>query len=616
MDSLVADQFFDGVYPVRKCEIALAPGGQDNLMMRVQALLNSTETIDIQALILKGDATGLLIAEVLKLKMREGVKVSINVDALSNLDPATQLMYFDLWLNGAEINGWDWIYLEVISEFFIPNPNLTLASLRLAFAEPRTDLRKWALRQLFKVVDPKWIHHRFLLGIESVFSRRRIFAATNVNKRYHDKLFLIDARRLLEGKPPLPSTVAFMGGSNLANEYARIGGLPTQNWTDSDIAAHGAIILDYITGFMQNSQYMERIKQDRILPLNATFRLRTTQKVANFFNRGLRWVLQRVNPKLIEVLSLTRLMRSFSSPVPRLMSNVILDEARKYAALARAAHAEFLSMQIQVRPLDETGENVNEAGPASAQTNSAPAENLVEPPLNLYSYDSEAQRTVPLPFEEVLARFFHHRPRLDQLHGKDLYLAAIDYASRTEPKELLIANAYFAPGPELMAALEKFVREGGKLTLITNSIETNDLRPLSVVGRSFYARLMRINPANVDIREWSEDPTEGTIHAKFMIINGHTMIEGSYNWDQRSEGLNSETLTAITTLRPSEDNPGFAEVPTTQTIVTRKRDYYLNDLLPRARKISFQQAELWEHPRNIGEYLIFVARLIGVEGDL
>ncbi len=95
------------------------------------------------------------------------------------------------------------------------------------------------------------------------------------------------------------------------------------------------------------------------------------------------------------------------------------------------------------------------------------------------------------------------------------------------------------------------------VTLVTNSPETNDLPEISMVGRGYYKDLLAFNnlpevtacpnaDAGIEIWEWvgraADDPVQqGTMHSKFAVADRRVSLVGSYNFDPRSERLNSET---------------------------------------------------------------------------
>lgn len=156
-----------------------------------------------------------------------------------------------------------------------------------------------------------------------------------------------------------------------------------------------------------------------------------------------------------------------------------------------------------------------------------------------------------LDYQNARSRFFHNRPRLGESYIKQAYRKLIDHAER----EIIICNAYLIPSPDLIDTIRDAVIRGVRVMILTNSPETNDLPELTMVGRSYYKKVLSVNEdaaagkngGNVQIWEWygwrydHAHPTEGTIHAKYAVFDRRYALVGSYNLDPRSENLNSET---------------------------------------------------------------------------
>ena len=160
-----------------------------------------------------------------------------------------------------------------------------------------------------------------------------------------------------------------------------------------------------------------------------------------------------------------------------------------------------------------------------------------------------------LNYSSARSRFFHSRPRLGETYIQQAYRKLIDNAE----KEILICNAYFIPSADFIDAVRGVVHRGVRVIILTNSSETNDLPELTMVGRSYYKKLLTINDdvavkksgGNVQIWEWygwrydRAQQTEGTIHAKYAVFDRRYSLVGSYNLDPRSEKLNSETAVVL-----------------------------------------------------------------------
>ena len=165
--SSYADVGLSGLFPVRtpdECRVAVLHGGEDSFAVRLEALKNAKKSIRIQALVFKGDESGLRIAEILKQKKADGLDVRVIVDAFSNPWLQTQWMYFDLKQHGIEVEGYEAMALQWLNE--VPVPNLV----------PHTD-------------------------------------PDALDKRYHEKMWIIDGETA--------DAVAITGGLNIGNEYFR-----------------------------------------------------------------------------------------------------------------------------------------------------------------------------------------------------------------------------------------------------------------------------------------------------------------------------------------------------------------------------------------------------------
>lgn len=196
----------EGVFEVRRgagdfpTHAAVLWSGEDALRARLRLLEGAKRSIRIQALIFRGDEAGLAISEVLKKKRAEGVEVRVIVDALSNLDPPTQWMYFDLKQHGIEVEGYETLYLNFLT----------------------ADLRK---------DDP-----------------------LRPNKRFHDKMLIVDAEALGDA-------AAIVGGLNIANEYFRVADTHVARWRDQDVLLTGAIVKDVTRAFDRNYDYFKGLKE-------------------------------------------------------------------------------------------------------------------------------------------------------------------------------------------------------------------------------------------------------------------------------------------------------------------------------------------------------------------
>jgi len=208
--SPLSDVGLSGLFPVRgpgECEVAVLQGGEDSFAVRMEALRNAKTSIRIQALVFKGDESGLRIAEVLKQKQAAGLDVRIIVDAFSNPWLQTQWMYFDLKQHGIEVEGYEAMALQWVNE--VPIPKLT----------PHYD-------------------------------------PDQLDKRHHEKMWIVDGGT--------DHAVAITGGLNIGNEYFRAQpDDPDYTWRDQDVVVRGAVIDDMVSAFDRNFEYFLSVKQSR-----------------------------------------------------------------------------------------------------------------------------------------------------------------------------------------------------------------------------------------------------------------------------------------------------------------------------------------------------------------
>jgi putative cardiolipin synthase len=188
------------------CQVAVLQGGEDSFAVRLEALRNAQQSIRIQALVFKGDETGLRIAGILKEKKAAGLDVRVIVDAFSNPWLQTQRMFFDLKQNGIEVEGYEAMALQWLNE--VPIPLLT----------PHSGLAP--------------------------------------DKRFHEKMWIIDGGT--------DHALAVTGGLNIGNEYFRANPAdPDFTWRDQDVVLRGAIVGDLVTAFDRNFDYFLAVKKSR-----------------------------------------------------------------------------------------------------------------------------------------------------------------------------------------------------------------------------------------------------------------------------------------------------------------------------------------------------------------
>lgn len=114
--------------------------------------------------------------------------------------------------------------------------------------------------------------------------------------------------------------------------------------------------------------------------------------------------------------------------------------------------------------------------------------------------------------------------------------------------ELLLISPYFVPTEQGASSLIKAVEEGIDVTIITNSLASNDVfavhgwyakyrEPLLAGGVKLYE--VKVDPSLKKKRSWLGS-SRTSLHAKTFIIDRKDLFVGSFNFDPRSAFLNTE----------------------------------------------------------------------------
>lgn len=124
------------------------------------------------------------------------------------------------------------------------------------------------------------------------------------------------------------------------------------------------------------------------------------------------------------------------------------------------------------------------------------------------------------------------------------------HAEEAEHK-LLISSPYFVPGKRGVAILTALAAEGVRVSILTNSLAANDVSIVHSGYARYRAALLRggvqlhelretngLTPRRRDRRRFGSEFV--SLHAKYLVIDQHTLFVGSINLDPRSIVLNTE----------------------------------------------------------------------------
>ncbi len=186
--------------------------------------------------------------------------------------------------------------------------------------------------------------------------------------------------------------------------------------------------------------------------------------------------------------------------------------------------------------------------------------------------------TGPQTSEITKAKIIHHRPKIKETYIEEEYVRLIDNAKTS----VVIANAYLMPPKNIEAALMRAAHRGVNVTLLSNSLKTNDLKPVTMISRLKYKRMLE---ANISIYEWTGiNPQNnhqkfGLLHAKMMVVDSKNIFIGSYNLDSSSLYGNSEIGISLESVALGE----------------QLHQEIIDDLVM-ANKVTYQDALRYYHP--------------------
>lgn len=104
-------------------------------------------------------------------------------------------------------------------------------------------------------------------------------------------------------------------------------------------------------------------------------------------------------------------------------------------------------------------------------------------------------------------------------------------------KTLYISNSYFVPDDDFRRLLERAVKRGVDVRVLTVSKKT-DVKTTWWAGRHHYEELLRNG-----IKIYEYQPT--MLHSKTMVVDGVFSAVGSMNFDNRSMAFNNETQLVV-----------------------------------------------------------------------
>jgi putative cardiolipin synthase len=163
----------------------------------------------------------------------------------------------------------------------------------------------------------------------------------------------------------------------------------------------------------------------------------------------------------------------------------------------------------------------------------------------LFSKDSSelhwapAQVVFDRPYGEVA---------VDGVEATEVLAGILADAIADTQTELFVVSPYFVPGDSGVAGFRKLRERGVRCVVITNSLASTDVAAVYGGYKKYQKALLEIDVELWEVMAFPEKPgnRRGTsterrsLHAKTFVADRKLLFVGSFNWDPRSAGINSE----------------------------------------------------------------------------
>ena len=163
------------------------------------------------------------------------------------------------------------------------------------------------------------------------------------------------------------------------------------------------------------------------------------------------------------------------------------------------------------------------------------------------------QLSIKLDWAEL--KIFADPPRKDLEEKSRHVYQQIQQADLSAKDEALISSPYFIPSEKLISRLEKQVKQGVSLKILTNSLASNDV---TMAQYGYASRRRELLEAGVNLFELRTDAIDREnymavqnrdadlgLHAKVSVIDSRRVMIGSFNIDPRSTNINTEVVVMV-----------------------------------------------------------------------
>lgn len=168
--------------------------------------------------------------------------------------------------------------------------------------------------------------------------------------------------------------------------------------------------------------------------------------------------------------------------------------------------------------------------------------------IDFYS-DSPNKVTTPLAHDRITVASSGEKMN----SGSSVLDALMPYIINAQ-HEVIIVNPYFLPGEEMAQVLSDLVKRGVAVTLLTNSLEANDVPLVNGPYSRYRLKLLKAGVKVFELRGFPEvgktaqwrlpifswQGSRAALHSKAVVVDGKTSFIGSMNLDPRSILWNTE----------------------------------------------------------------------------
>ena len=187
--------------------------------------------------------------------------------------------------------------------------------------------------------------------------------------------------------------------------------------------------------------------------------------------------------------------------------------------------------------------------------------------LSIGKRESEVQRS-----EVGEVRFLHDPPN-GKGTGPGVATELLELLEAAR-ESVVIESPYLIPTRKLRRALAAAVERGVKVRILTNSLTTTD----NLWAQAGYVGVRR-KLARLGVELWEYQGPE-SIHTKAGILDGRTVIVGSFNLDPRSASLNTEVAVVFESVSVAKEVHDFLDDHVTRAHRIDERGWPVDSLEP------------------------------------